>query len=158
MSSPDTIEALNRLLAILSTSFPQYLKYAHPYLPPGSDRLLDTVHEIVDGQESMAERVARLVESYDGLPDRGEFPIEYTDSHDLSIDFLVRKAIDYQRIDIAEIERLAEALRHNPAAKALADETLGMAKAHLELLAELVEPASGDNGCDSETSATAEHC
>ncbi len=35
MSSIDTIHVLNRVLEILERSFPQYLRYARPYIPPG---------------------------------------------------------------------------------------------------------------------------
>jgi hypothetical protein len=71
------------------------------------------------------------------MPDNGEFPIEYTDSHDLSIDYLVQQAIDSQKQDIADLTRCVEALRLAPSAQSLASETLGMAKGNLETLEEL---------------------
>ena len=68
----------------------------------------------------------------------GEFPMDYTDKHDLGIDFLINSAIEYQQQDIVSIDNLVEKLQVAPAAKALAQEALGMAKGHLDSLQELV--------------------
>ncbi|MCH8840898.1 MAG: hypothetical protein IH831_09560 [Planctomycetes bacterium] len=67
----------------------------------------------------------------------GEFPMEFTDMHDLGIDYLVNVAIAYQQQDIDAIGRLIEDLQSAPAAKSLAEESLGMAKGHLESLRDL---------------------
>jgi hypothetical protein len=91
----------------------------------------------VAGQDSLAERVSQTIFESGGLPDPGEFPIEFTDTHDLAIDFLIQEAIDCQKQDIAELEQCVEALRLAPAAQSLAAEALGMAKGHLESLEEL---------------------
>jgi hypothetical protein len=134
MSSPDTTDVLNRVLAILQRSFPQYMRYARPYIPAGRENVMDTIHEIVAGQDALAERVSQTVFESGGLPDPGEFPIEFTDTHDLAVDFLIQEAIDCQKQDIADLEQCVEALRKAPAAQSLASEVLGMAKAHRETL------------------------
>ena len=102
---------------------------------------METIHEIVAGQDALAERVSQTVFESGGLPDPGEFPIEFTDTHDLAIDFLIQQAIDCQEQDIAELEQCVEALRLAPAAQSLAAEALGMAKGHLESLKELKSKA-----------------
>jgi hypothetical protein len=137
MSSPETIDVLNRVLGILQRSFPQYMRYARPYIPPGRENVMGTIHEIVAGQDALAERVSHTIFESGGRPDSGEFPIEFTDTHDLAIDFLIEQAIDCQKQDIAELEKCVESLRLAPAAQSLAAEALGMAKAHLESLEEL---------------------
>jgi hypothetical protein len=137
MPSAETTDVLNRVLAILQRSFPQYMRYARPYIPAGREEVMRTVEEIVAGQDALAERVSQTVFESDGLPDPGEFPIEFTDTHDLAIDFLIQEAIDCQKQDIAELEQCVEALRLAPAAQSLAAEALGMAKGHLESLEEL---------------------
>lgn len=137
MPSPDTIEILNRVLMLVTRSFPQYLRYARPYIPAGREDVLKTIHEIVTSQAQLAERIGRYIADSGGLPDPGRFPIELTDTHDLAIDFLVREAIGYQRQDIANLQQCVDALRLAPAAQSLAAEALGMAKGHLESLQEL---------------------
>jgi hypothetical protein len=142
MSSPETIDTLNRVLAILERSFPQYLRWARPYIPQGRENVMGTIETIVAGQDALAERVAQQVFESGGLPDHGDFPIEFTDTHDLAIDFLVDEATRCVKQDIAELQHCADALRLSPAAQSLAQEALGMTKGHLELLEKLpIAPA-----------------
>jgi hypothetical protein len=150
MPSDDTIDVLNRVLEILERSFPQYLLYARPYVPAGQEHVMQTIEQIVAGQNNLAERVSRHIFESGGLPDHGDFPIEFTDTHDLSIEFLVDEAVDCMRQDIAELDECVDALRLSPAAHSLASEALGLTKGHLEQLAALrVVP-----GSDTKFSAT----
>lgn len=143
MPSSDTIDVLNRVLVILRRSFLQYLKFARPHIPPGRERVMQTIDEIVAGQDALAARVAEQIFQSGALPDHGKFPIEFTDTHDLEIDFLVEEAIGYQKQDIADLAECVDALRLAPVAQALAAEALGMAKGHLESLEELqVDPTA----------------
>jgi hypothetical protein len=137
MSSPDTIDTLNRVLEILERSFPQYLRWARPYIPPTRTNIMPVIEAIVAGQDALAERVSQQVFDSGGLPDHGDFPIEFTDTHDLDIDFLVEEAIDCTKQDIAELEGCVDALRLAPAAQSLASEALGLTKGHLEQLEKL---------------------
>jgi hypothetical protein len=75
----------------------------------------------------------------------GEFPMEFTDLHDLDIDFLIDRAMVYQRQDIELVGQLLHQLQLSPAAKSLAEETLGMAKGHLQSLQELVQEQTADS-------------
>jgi hypothetical protein len=134
MPSTDTIADLNRVLNILERSFPQYLRYARPYVPPGRENIMQTIEQIVAGQDALAERVSQHVFESGGLPDHGDFPIEFTDTHDLAIDFLLQEAIDSTKQDIADLEQIVDLLRSSPASQSLASEALGMTKGHLELL------------------------
>jgi hypothetical protein len=143
MPSDDTINVLNRVLEILERSFPQYLLYARPYVPAGQEHVMQTIERIVAGQNNLAERVSHHIFESGGLPDHGDFPIEFTDTHDLSIEFLVDEAIDCLKQDIAELDECVDALRLSPAAQSLASEALGLTKGHLELLEQLdVNPAA----------------
>ncbi len=132
-----TPRLLNQLLAIVSRSFPQYLQFSRPYVPEGREDVTETLASMVADQDGIAQRIGQMILDGDSLPRSGEFPIEYTDTHDLNIDFLVNMTIAYQRQDISAISDLAEQLQLAPAAKSLAEETLGMAKGHLESLREI---------------------
>jgi hypothetical protein len=137
MPSSDTTSVLNRVLAILERSFPQYLLYARPYVPAGRENIMQTMEQIVAGQNRLAERVYQQIFESGGLPDHGEFPIEFTDTHDLSIDFLLQEAIDCLKQDVSDLSECADKLRLSPAAQSLAAEAVGMTKGHLELLQQL---------------------
>jgi hypothetical protein len=141
MPSSDTIDVLNRVLAILERSFPQYLQYARPYIPAGREDVMETLAEIVACQDSLAERVNEMIFESGSNADKGKFPIDFTDTHDLSIDYLIQEAIGYQKQDIADLAECVESLNLAPAAQALAAEALGMAKGHLESLEELASKA-----------------
>ena len=141
MLPPDTNHILNRVLAVLCKSFPQYIRYSRPYIPRSRQEVLDTLEEIANDQTVLAERISQQVAEAGGLPQLGNFPMEFTDTHDLSINHLLREAIRYQREEIATLEACRDKLSFAPTARALVEEAVGMAKGHLESLLEL--PANG---------------
>ena len=136
----DTVYWLNRLLAIHCKSFPQYLRWSRPHVPAGRTEELETLEAIATDQDVLADRISRMIVDADALPRSGEFPMEFTDLHDLDIDYLLRLAVRYQEQDVSAIQQLVERLQTAPAARALAEEALGMAKGHLDTLGELTQP------------------
>jgi hypothetical protein len=133
---PDPVHLLNQLLAIHCRSFPQYLRWSRPYVPPGREEEFEAVQAIAVDQDAMASRASRMIIDAGALPRTGEFPMEFTDLHDLHIDFLMLAGVRYQEQDVATIEQLVDRLQTAPAAKAFAEEALGMAKGHLDTLRE----------------------
>src|SRR5438477_11466282 len=98
---------------------------------------MQTIEQIAAGQDALAERVYKHIFQSGGLPDHGEFPIEFTDTHDLSIDYLLQEAIDCLKQDVGDLSGCADKLRLAPAAQSLAAEAVGMTKGHLALLQQL---------------------
>ena len=137
MNQPSLGTLLNQLLALLGRSFPQYLKYSRPYIPAGRSEITEAFQAIADDQEGLMDRITVMQIDSESPIRSGEFPMEFTDLHDLGIDFLVGTAIAYQQQDIEMLGDLVEKLQISPAAKSLAEEALGMAKGHLESLKEL---------------------
>ena len=138
MNQASFFPLLTNLLGLVSKSFPQYLRYSRPYVPAHREHVMDALEGIAADQDVLADRLGLIIADA-GVPLRtGEFPMEYTDTHDLNIDFLLRLAVDYQHQDIAAIEQLVEQLTPFTVAKSLAEEALGMAKGHLESLEELI--------------------
>jgi bacterioferritin (cytochrome b1) len=150
MPTNDTINVLNRVLAILERSFPQYMRYARPYIPAGRENIVQTIEQLTASEDALAERVARQVFEAGGLPDHGEFPIDFTDTHDLSIDFLVCEAIDCLKQNVEDLQQCVDYLRQAPAAQSLAAEALGMTKAHLDML----QPLASGAGASTKIGAT----
>ncbi len=139
----ETIHHLNRLLAIHCRSCPQYLRYAEPYVRPDRAEVLETVSAIAQDQDVMADRISRMVVDANALPRTGEFPMEFTDLHDLDLDFLLQLGVRYQEQDVAAIQSIVDRLPESPAARAIAEEALGMAKGHLDSLRELAAAPAG---------------
>ncbi len=137
MPQANVNDALNRLLMLLCRSFPRYLVHAPPFMRNGDRRAVEALQQIVADQEQMSQRVSRFILANEGRLEPGEFPMEFTDTHDLAVEYIIKLAINYQKQDIAAIEPIVEQLRLNPAASNLAEEALGLAKGHLESLQEL---------------------
>ena len=97
---------------------------------------------VVDDQNHIADRISQMLIDADCLPRTGEYPMEFTNTHDLGIDFVIRIAADYQQQDVAAISDIVDQLRTAPAAKAVAEEALGMSRGHLDSLRELQESAA----------------
>jgi len=140
MPTTDTIVVLNRVLAIVLRSFPQYLRWSRPWVPPGHERELETLEKIVTEQEAFAERLFEAIDDLGGLPDTGEFPMEFTDTHDLSIDYMLREAVGYGRQDVADLEAAAATPNLAPQAQPLVAEALHVARRQLASLEALVPP------------------
>ncbi len=138
MMTADAIRLINRLLAIHCRSFVQYLRWSKPYVSPGHEEELDTLAAVAADQDALAERISRLVIDSGALPRSGEFPMEFTDLHDLDLDFLIAAAVRYQEDDLASIQQIVNALASAPAGRAIAEEALGMSKGHLDSLRELI--------------------
>ncbi len=145
MSQPVINRSLNRLLTIIYRSLPMYLTQACPWTHRGDEKAVAALARIVDEQKQLATRVAEFILEHHGPIEMGEFPLDFPDTHDLSLDYLLTKLVICQKNDIAALERCAADLQKDRAATALAEEALGAAKGNLETLEELAkkEVASG---------------
>src|SRR5262245_20979210 len=137
MKTTDPNAALNRLLLTLHGSVPMYLADAAPWRHHGDERATKVLGHIVADYQMYVGRIAELLLSRRRLAGFGEYPMVFTDTHDLSLDYLIGELIYYQKQDIAAIQDCALALQNDPAGRALAEEILGNARGHLESLEEL---------------------
>jgi len=137
MSKPDTQQVLNRLLTIVYRSLPMYLTYAMPWIHRGDEKAVATLQRIVDSQKQIAQRIAEYIQDHHGSIEMGEYPLDFPDTHDLSLDFLISKLLTCQKKDVSAIERCVSALSADRHAALLAEEALGSARGHLETLEEL---------------------
>ena len=137
MALESTIQVLNHLLAIHARSLATYLSYAQPEWHRGDEVARETLRSIVDDQKATVDRLGEMILEHNGTVLGNAFPMAFTNYHDLSFDFLCRKLIEHQRRDIIAIERCVRELSSSIFARAVAEEALGAAKAHLELLLKL---------------------
>ncbi|MCE9606226.1 MAG: hypothetical protein K8U03_15125 [Planctomycetia bacterium] len=131
-----TSRRLNRLLAIHCRSLPMYMLDAGSWQSdaPKENEFVQAMHNIVIGQKELSQRIATVIMDLGGVVSPGPFPMEFTDMNFLSLDFMVRETLGLQRRDIGEIEGIVRGVGNEPEAKAIAQEALGAAKAHLETL------------------------
>jgi hypothetical protein len=139
--SSQTIAGLNRLSVLHSRSLPIYLQYTTPWVASGREDVTELLAQIAEDQQSVVGRIGSMILANHELVDAGEFPIDFTSLHDLSIDYLLGLLIDRQRAMIVESEQCVQELAANAMAQAVAQEAVGSAKAHLDSLLELQQPA-----------------
>ena len=128
---------LNRLLQVVNRTLPMYFSDVPPYIARGDESAIETLRQIVAEQQSLCRRINDLILEKRSRVDMGEFPMEFTGLNDCSLEYLLGRMIEYQRRDIKTIEQCVEQLHQDPRAKALAEETLGVFRGHLESLEEL---------------------
>jgi hypothetical protein len=137
--------ALNRLLTILERSLPMYLSWASPWTRQGDEKAVQALSHIVDEQKRLAARVAEII-LRSGPINLGEYPHEFYDVHDLSLDYLLGRLVAYQKRDVAALERSVGELQSDREAAAVAEEALGAARGHLETLEELAADLARTSG------------
>ena len=141
MDPTQPIDALNRLLQILYRSLAVYLHGKQIWSPRGREEVARELEEITADYGMYVERIANLICEADGCVDPGQFPLEFTSMHDLSLEYLFRELICRQQRDLAAIQRCVEDLETWPEARSLAEEVSGNAQGHLDNLRELTASA-----------------
>jgi bacterioferritin (cytochrome b1) len=139
MQAFESIPTLNRLLALLCRSLPAYLADARPWTATGDRRLQGAVEQLAADQRRYARRVAEAITQLGGRPDPGRFPAAFAAKNDLSLGFLLEEVLDHQERDVSLVARCAAELEGVPALHALAEEILGNAKGHLDVLREIAK-------------------
>lgn len=137
MQSDPTRDALTRLLVVQYRSLVMYLRDACPWSPWGEERAAETLEHIAADQRTLCARIADFLVEHYGRVDTGEYPLEFTGLNDCAMGYMLRELIAAQKQTISVIERCVADLTRNPAALALAEESLGAARGHLEALEEL---------------------
>ena len=139
MTSLNTNAVLNRLLILHHRSLPVYLSYAMPWLHRDSAAAQEVLQSIAADHRVLVDRLGELIVDGGGVVSYGQFPLPYTALHDLSLDYLVLRMVEFERQLIPQISECADQLRMNPTAQAVALEALGEAKAHLQSLEEVTQ-------------------
>ena len=137
MSPAESIAVLNRLLHQLCRALPMYLADARPWSRPEHRAAQKALDLLVADRHDDVQRVAEAIVELDGHPDPGVFPMDFSAMNDLSLEFLLQKVIEEQHRDIAAVRQCAAELADDPPLCALAEEILGNARGHAEILEEI---------------------
>ena len=143
MTELSTADILNRVLIVHNRSLPMYLHDALPWVRHGEDGSMETMRQIVRDQKQVVDRIGAMILDNTGVFEQGEYPLSFTGYHDMAFDWVLNLAIERQQKTISYLQKCAEQLSLAPMAKAVVEETVGMAKGHLEMLQELTTPANG---------------
>jgi hypothetical protein len=135
-----SVSTLQDLHSLLRYSFPQYMAFARPHAPKGRREALAVFNDIATDQTEQADRASQLLDELHVAPDSPGFPMEFTDAHDLSIDYLLRLAAKHQVAEVSELRELAQRPGLSHSVRTLAEECVGMSRAHLELLQAELQP------------------
>lgn len=139
MFSSTAAKLLNQTAALHRNSMPTYLSFTHPWFGEGDEEAVDVLRQIAIDHKYVVDKIMTPLEAAGQDEHLGNFPMEYTSLHDLSIEYLVRRAVPYQELLLKRLEDLIEAMPADEAApRELAEETLGLAKGHLKNLQEAV--------------------
>lgn len=141
MSRTQEIEVLNRVLSILDSSLPIYLNQTSPWLHPSKknrdERAREVLADMVADQRNLIERITQIIQLTGEQILTGKFPMDYTNTNDVSLEYLLRTLVHYQKQDVVAIEACFNDLPSGCTSRSLIQETLGSARAHLDALEEL---------------------
>ena len=142
MNATDTNTVLNRLRVLHSRSLVAYLRYVCPWIRKEFHNAADILETMTDETQRIADRIGEMILARGGDVEAGEFPLEFTGLHDLSVDYLLKLLVEDQESAITTIQTCVDQLGDDPLAQALAEESLGAAKGNLDSLQELVTAGS----------------
>ena len=132
-----SIDVLNQLRVLHSRSLAVYLRDASPWVNRNEAAHKEALDALISNNVEYADRLGELIIAENGTPAAGEFPMEYTGYNDCSLSFLLPKVKEELEEAIQRIQHFVSQLDRDPMAKALAQESLGAAKAHLDAFNEL---------------------
>jgi hypothetical protein len=135
----DPTSALNRLLRILCRSLPMYLRDARPWTATEDDPAQAALDNLAADQQRFARRVAEAILDQGGSPEPGPFPLAFASMNDAALAFLLSRVIERERRDLPAIQRSVADLAEWPVLRGLAEESLGNAQAHLDILERIKE-------------------
>jgi hypothetical protein len=139
--------ALNEILVILHRSLPVYLSHAAPWVAYGNEESHRVLGRIVAEKEDHVHRLTELLDGRRYTIDRGEFPMDFTSLHDVSLEFLIMQLIRDQREETQRIESCERRLAGDREGRVLAAEVLDTARRHLRWLETLesAEPVANSS-------------
>ncbi len=134
----NTIDILNRILGVYDASLVSYIKYAAPWVANGQEGSMSLVNDAIEDQERSVKILGERILELGGIVQPGAFPLTFTSFHDVSLDYLLNILLVTQQDDIAVIQQCVDSLEADTRDRAIAEEVLGNAQAHLETFQEIV--------------------
>lgn len=134
LSEPDSNQVLNNVLITLHRSLPAYLSFADPWVAYGNEEPRRVLARIVADKEQFVARLTELLNARRHTTDFGEFSMDFTSLHDVSLEYLLGQLIDHQRRDVQTIESAFAQLARDTEGRSLVEEILANSRRHLQSL------------------------
>ncbi len=134
LSEPDSNQVLNTVLITLHRSLPAYLSFADPWVAYGNEEPRRVLTRMIADKQQFVARLTALLEERRHTIDVGEFPMEFTSLHDVSLEYMLGQLIEHQRRDVQTIEAGLGRLAGDAEARALVEEILASSRRHLHSL------------------------
>jgi hypothetical protein len=134
MDDRATVSLLNAILPRLSRSLAVYLADATPWIPPQRERLQVELAAMAADHREYGDRLAALILDLHGRIGLSGFPMEYSDLHDVSADFLLTRLICDTQANLAAVGRAVGRLDEGSPARQLLEEICGNLQGHLDIL------------------------
>ena len=134
----NTIDILNRILGVYNASLVAYAKYAEQWVAHGQEEAMALVNDAIEDQEHSVKVLGERILELGGIVQPGAFPLTYTSLHDVSLDYFLNLMIVTQQDDIDVIQQCVDSLEADTRDRAIAEEVVGNAQAHLETFQEIV--------------------
>ncbi len=123
---------------IHNRSLAMYLRDADPWSRRQDSAVQDVLNSIISSNIEYADRFGEMVVAEGAATAHGEFPMPFTALHDCALSYLIGLVRDSVEEDIKLMEEYVANLADAPLAKALAQEALGAARAHIDAIDEVV--------------------
>ncbi len=135
MPQTDVISLLNRLDHQMLRSFPAYSMAVRASSYRGPDEMYDLLRRISSEQRQLADRIAEAIRDRRGIPDPGQFPIEFTAWNDVALPRILERSAELLENTLAEASAIADA---NPVAPVFhfAKEVVHLTRRHLAQIGE----------------------
>jgi hypothetical protein len=142
-SEPNSNQALNQVLIKLHRSLPMYLGFADPWVAYGNEEPRRFLNRMLADNQQYVVRLTALLEARRYTIDFGEFPMDFTSLHDVSLEFLLKQIIEHQRRDVQVIETCLGCLKGDSEGRGLVEEVLASSRRHLQSLDGLTRQPAG---------------
>jgi bacterioferritin (cytochrome b1) len=133
---------VNRILAREYRSFNQYLHEAWTWAPAKRKHIQDFLQRIVIEEQEICQKLAHYIRHHKGIPDTGDYPEWFSETHYLALDHLLSRMVAYQKWMLGEFERDMAHLKTDEARFLLAPILLSK-RTHLKTLEGLSEEFGG---------------
>ena len=138
---PAAAAVLNRLLRILSRSLPMYLREAKPWATEQAQPIQAALGHLAADQQALAGRVARAILERGGQPEPGPLPFRVRQRQRRRSRLRPAKGDRPWQSRPCGLGALRRRFAPWPEQRALAEEILGNAQGHLDILQDLASPA-----------------
>jgi hypothetical protein len=134
MPHPQSNRTLNEALIILNRSLPMYLSDATPWVGFGEEEMRKSLDRIVESNRENVRLLTELLHARRHPIDPGEFPMEFTGLHDVSIGYLIDPLIADQKQRIESLAACAQRLTRDTQGQSLLEDIVSAARHNLQAL------------------------